>query len=99
FINVVEQAYQLTIEQLMNKTLDVETLPKDLLISKVLIDEEKEKPKLDKTHTKAPAAKEVRGAAFHEKKEKNKKVNLGGPGRREKLKGRDAKIRTRRHDS
>ena len=32
------------------------------------------------------------------KKEKNKKVNLGGPAQKEKLKGKDAKIRTYRRN-
>ena len=42
--------------------------------------------------------KHVPGPAFHEKKEKNKKVNLGGPAQKEKLKGKDAKIRTYRRN-
>lgn len=96
FINEQEQEHQIAIEQLMNKAMEYEPLPEDLKISKVLTDEEKEKPKFEKIYIKKAPAKEIRGAAFHEKKEKNKKVNLGGPGRKEKLKGKDAKIRTYR---
>lgn len=99
FISEKEQEYQVTIEQLMNKAMEYESLPETLEISKVLIEEEKEKPKFEKNYQKKAPSKEPRGAAFHEKKEKNKKVNLGGPGQREKLKGKKAKIRTRRHDS
>jgi len=99
FINNIEQEYIVTIEQLMNKTLEMEALPEEVAISKVLLDDEREKPKFEKVFAKPAKSTEPRGAAFHEKKEKNKKVNLGGPGRREKLKGKDAKIRTRRHSS
>lgn len=94
FINEQEQEHQIAIEQMMNKAMDYETLPEDVVVSKVLTDEEKEKPKFEKIYIKKKPEKEVRGAAFHEKKEKNKKVNLGGPGRKERLKGKDAKIRT-----
>lgn len=98
FVNEIETEHQELIEQMMNKAMHYESLPKDLKISKTLTDEEQEKPKFEKQNTKTP--KFIPGGpAFHEKSEKNKKVNLGGPGRREKLKGKNAKIRTRRHDS
>ncbi|MGQ0827220.1 MAG: DEAD/DEAH box helicase [Bacteroidota bacterium] len=99
FITEKEHEYQVNIERLMNKAMKYESLPENLEISKVLIEEEKEKPKFEKAYFKTAPAKELRGPAFHEKKEKNKKINLGGPGKREKLKGKNAKIRTRRHDS
>lgn len=98
FVNESELDYQVLIEQLMNKAMQYEPLPDDLKISKVLMEEEMEKPKFEKQNKTGP--KFIPGGpAFHEKSEKNKKVNLGGPGRREKLKGKDAKIRSRRHDS
>jgi ATP-dependent RNA helicase RhlE len=87
------------IEQLMNQEIKVINFPAEVEISNALIDDEQEKSKFDINYLKDKTAKEPRGAAFHEKKEKNKKVNLGGPSRREKLKGKDAKKRTRRHDS
>jgi len=99
FITEKEQEFQIAIEQLMNKAMEYQSLPKNIEISKVLIEEEKEKPKFEKTYFKISPVTEPKGPAFHEKKEKNKKVNLGGPGKREKLKGKNAKIRTRRHDS
>lgn len=87
------------IEQLMNQEIKVMDFPAEVEISNALIDDEQEKSKFDINYLKDKTSKEPRGAAFHEKKEKNKKVNLGGPSRREKLKGKDAKKRTRRHDS
>jgi len=99
FINEKEQDYQVAIEQLMNKAMEWEPLPEEIVISTLLIEEEQVKPKFDLNYLKEKTSKETKGAAFHEKKEKNKKVNLGGPGKREKLKGKDAKKRTRRHDS
>ena len=53
---------------------------------------------VDKIKQKKGKDKHVPGPAFHEKKEKNKKVNLGGPAQKEKLKGKDAKIRTYRRN-
>jgi ATP-dependent RNA helicase RhlE len=98
FVNPSEIDSQVSIEELMNKAMQYESLPEDVKISKILIEEEQEKPKFEKQNVKGP--KFIPGGpAFHEKSEKNKKVNLGGPGRREKLKGKDAKIRSRRHDS
>jgi ATP-dependent RNA helicase RhlE len=98
FINEQEQEMQDAIERMMDKGMEWMPLPEDVKVSKVLTEEEMEKPKYEKA-LKKQEKKYEGGGAFHEKKEKNKKVNLGGPGRREKLKGKDAKIRTRRHDS
>jgi ATP-dependent RNA helicase RhlE len=98
FSNPSEELYIEAIEKLMNKRLEHKAIPTDVKISTVLTDEEMPVVK-DKNLNKNRTSKEVSGPAFHEKKEKNKKVNLGGPGRREKLKGKNAKIRTRRHDS
>ena len=99
FANEREQELQDVIETMMNKPMEYEPLPDDLVISKMLTEEEEGRPKFDKNYLKALKEKAQRGPAFHEKKLKNQKVNLGGPGKREKLKGKDAKKRTRRHDS
>jgi len=98
FSSPAEEIYIEAIEKLMNKRLEHMELPADVKISTILTDDEMPVIR-DKNVNKNRANKEVAGPAFHEKKEKNKKVNLGGPGRREKLKGKNAKIRTRRHDS
>ncbi|MCW3101900.1 MAG: box helicase [Bacteroidetes bacterium] len=99
FVNEREQEYQDVIEKMMNKGMDYEPLPEGVKISTMLIEEEEAKPKFDKAYLKAQKQKAEAGPAFHEKKLKNQKVNLGGPAQREKLKGKNAKIRTRRHDS
>ncbi len=97
FINESEQEFQVAIETMMNKAIPYEALPKDVVISKMLTDDEM--PKIaDRIKQKKGKDTYVPGPAFHEKKEKNKKVNLGGPGRKEKLKGKDAKIRTFRRN-
>jgi len=90
FINEREQEYQLEIEKLMNKTLDLKTLPEDIEISQVYTDEER--PILyDKTYHKSNDLKSSKGA-FHEKKEKNRKINSGGY--RQKLKAGKIKKRS-----
>ncbi len=97
FITEAEQEYQVAIEKTMNKVIPYEPLPKDVVISKMLTDDEMPKM-IDKIKQKKGKDTYVPGPAFHEKKEKNKKVNLGGPAQKEKLKGKDAKIRTYRRN-
>lgn len=75
FITEKENENRTGIQQLMNYTIPIIPLPEDLEISDVLTEDEK--PKL---YTKAlpldiPKA-EFAGGAFHEKLEKNKKVNV-----------------------
>lgn len=81
FANEPELKLLSEIERFINRYLEEKPLPADLPISNVFTDEEK--PVLfDKDYLgKAPKLSELQGA-FHEKKEKNKKVNLGGPGLR-----------------
>lgn len=78
FINNAEQEYQMGIEKMMKKQIPIEPLPENLVISKVFSEEEKPTRLFDKEYHKEPTIKNSQGA-FHEKKEKNKKVNLGGP--------------------
>ncbi|MFC4230823.1 DEAD/DEAH box helicase [Parasediminibacterium paludis] len=75
FITEREQAQQARIEALMNYTVPVLPLPTDLVISDVLTEDEKPKVKM-KTHLVKLPKKEEKGPAFHEKKAKNKKVNI-----------------------
>ena len=79
FANEPEMKLLSEIERFINRYLEEKPLPADLAISNVFTEEEK--PVLfDKDYLgKAPKLSELQGA-FHEKKEKNKKVNLGGPG-------------------
>lgn len=81
------------IESLMNMKVAVQMIPEAVEISKELIPEEEPKAKeiynpIKFTDEDAP------GPAFHEKAEKNKKVNLGGSYRRE-IKKKYKKPKTR----
>ncbi len=98
FINEAEQEYQVAIETVMEQAIPYKSIPDGVEISKMLTDDEQ--PKIvDRINQKKGKSNYVPGPAFHEKKEKNKKVNLGGPSKIEKLKGKDAKKRTRRKNN
>jgi len=72
-----EEEQFIEIQLMMAKDLPYTDLPK-VLIEEKLLEFEKDKPKvLIKTNTINEG-----GKAFHEKKDKNKKINLGGPGKR-----------------
>ncbi len=81
FITPREEERKIEAELLMNKEIDVKEMPENVEISKELIGPEKEKEKV-KFLLKKP--KLDGDGAFHEKKEKNKKVNLGGPSKTKK---------------
>jgi ATP-dependent RNA helicase RhlE len=74
FIADREQEYQVEIEILMDKVIPLEPLPEGLVISDVLLPEEKTPIGGDKHYLRAPSLKGSKGA-FHEKKAKNLKVN------------------------
>jgi ATP-dependent RNA helicase RhlE len=76
FINQTEREYQDNIEQMMNMAIPMESLPEGIVISDVYYEEERIAPKFDKNYRKEPSIKDSQGA-FHEKKGKNMKVNLG----------------------
>jgi len=82
FFTEDEAEYLAEIEILMNKEINVSDLPTNIQISSKLIDEEMPKvaPEITGKNT---TITEPSGPAFHEKKEKNKKINLGGSYRRE----------------
>lgn len=70
------------IESLMNMKIVLRPLPEEVEISKELIPEEQ--PKIREIYNPMKFTDEdAPGPAFHEKSEKNKKVNLGGSYRRE----------------
>lgn len=75
-----EQEDLKSIEELMNMEVPLYQLPEEVEISTELIPEEK--PRAIEINNPHSAVEEA-GPAFHEKKEKNKKVNLGGSYRRE----------------
>ncbi|SDW42756.1 ATP-dependent RNA helicase RhlE [Lutibacter oricola] len=82
FFNETEAEYLGEIELLMNKEIDVDDMPDTIEISSRMIDEEMPKVEPEKTHSRK-SSDEPSGPAFHEKKEKNRKKNLGGSYRRE----------------
>lgn len=75
-INEVEEEFQKSIENLMQKSIEILPIPEEVEISTVFT--AAERPNLgDKHYVKAP--KKIEGeSGFHEKSEKNSKVNLGG---------------------
>lgn len=91
FINEAEQEYQFEIENLMNKDIPIQPFPAAVQISKIYIEEEKPSI-IDKNLKRINAIKIPIGqGAFHEKKEKNKKVNLGGPSVLDPKKGKSTR--------
>lgn len=74
-----EEELQLDIEELMDYEIPVMPIPEGVKIEERKLEFEKDRIKLKKS---VKRAEEERGAAFHEKKDKNKKINLGGPGKR-----------------
>lgn len=74
-----EEETFLEIEALMDYEVPVLDIPQGVKIEEQKLEFEKERVK---SKVSSKKKKEERGAAFHEKKDKNKKVNLGGPGKR-----------------
>jgi ATP-dependent RNA helicase RhlE len=82
FFNEKEAEYLGEIEVLMNTEIEVEDVPENIEVSTRMIDEEMPKVETEKMRLKK-TSDIPSGPAFHEKKEKNKKVNLGGSYKRE----------------
>lgn len=94
FVDPKEEEMLLEAESLMEKELRLMEIPATVEISDQLMEFEKSKLKAKQlVKVKKPVEK---GAAFHAKKEKNTKVNLGGPGKR---KPRKTKPRNRAVDA
>ncbi|MBT8294940.1 MAG: C-terminal helicase domain-containing protein, partial [Gramella sp.] len=80
FTTEAEQEYLDAIEELMNMKVPEYHLPEEVEIATELIPEEKPRAvEINNPHKVIDEA----GPAFHEKKDKNKKINLGGSYRRE----------------
>jgi ATP-dependent RNA helicase RhlE len=75
FITGKEKEYQAGIEDLMNYKIPISPLPEDLEISTILTEDEKPKAYTKVIPLNIPKP-EFAGGAFHEKSEKNKKVNV-----------------------
>lgn len=97
FSNEPEMKHLGEIEKFMNRTLEEKVLPPEVKVSNVFTDEER--PVLfDKDYIGKPKGIGESQGAFHEKKDKNKKVNLGGPGERKprKVKSRNRGVERKR---
>src|SRR5690606_15539993 len=79
FITPKEEELLIETELLMEKEIEMLPMPEDIEVAERLLEFEKDKKKI-KFLLKKP--KLEGGAAYHDKKDKNKKVNLGGPGKR-----------------
>lgn len=75
FITEKEQKYQASIEALMRQPIPMLSLPENLEISTVLIDDELPKVHMKTIQIKRPKI-DAGGGAFHEKSAKNSKVNV-----------------------
>ncbi|MDO8930364.1 MAG: helicase-related protein, partial [Bacteroidota bacterium] len=81
FVNEIETKFLSEIEKFMSRPLEEKPLPAGLKVSNIYTDEERP-VMFDKDYLGKPNAINDSQGAFHEKKEKNRKVNLGGPGER-----------------
>ncbi|NJM79940.1 MAG: DEAD/DEAH box helicase [Flavobacterium sp.] len=79
FVAPYEEESLLDVETLMNMEIEIEEIPKAVIIEEKKLEFEKDKRRFKSIGKKVNL--ETKGAAFHVKKEKNKKVNLGGPGK------------------
>lgn len=73
-----EEEFQVEAELLMEKELELLPIPEGIKIEEKRLEFEKDKKKVKFLMKKV---KLEGGAAFHEKSDKNKQVNLGGPGK------------------
>lgn len=84
FIAPREEDIKIEAEMLMELEIPILEMPAEVEISTQLIGPEKDKQKIKHLLKKPTISK---GEAFHEKSEKNKKVNLGGPSKTKKKTG------------
>ena len=79
FITPKEEEQHFEIESLMDYEIPLSDIPSHVKIEVQRLEFEKDKVKMKTNKRKIDTE---RGDAFHDKKDKNKKVNLGGPGKR-----------------
>jgi ATP-dependent RNA helicase RhlE len=93
FTTEKEMEYRDAIETLMDRKIEVLPLPEGLVFSDILIDDEKPKVNMKIIQVKLPK-RDAGGGAFHEKLDKNKKVNVR-VSRSDKMKMKYKKPKTR----
>ncbi|MCK5824337.1 MAG: DEAD/DEAH box helicase [Ichthyobacteriaceae bacterium] len=86
-VSKIETEYLEDIEEMMQYEVPKIDIPRDVEISEQLLEAEKENTN-QQNYIGNLKDREGRGDAFHEKKAKNQKENLGGPGRRKPKKTR-----------
>lgn len=94
FFTEKEEVYKASIEALMDYKIPQNEFPEAVEVSEELTREERPDDP-DLVNQIRDPKKDNRGAAFHEKKDKNKKVNLGGGKRKKELKLKYKKPKTR----
>ncbi len=82
FVTEKEKGDQQVAEELMKWTIPEVPLPENLILSNTFTEEESPTTLFDKTYFNSNSAIKESQGAYHEKKLKNKKINLGGPGTR-----------------
>lgn len=92
FYTEKEEEYKEAIEYLMGMEIPAVSIPEEVEISEILLPEEQ--PEMLEHENPIDREAEDLGSGFHEKSEKNKKVNLGGSYRR-KIKEKYKKPKTR----
>ncbi|MEZ4854528.1 DEAD/DEAH box helicase [Flavobacterium sp.] len=95
-ISPSEEELQVETEILMNTEISILAVPSAVEIAEKKLDFEKDKRKFKSIGKKLK--QDNKGEAFHEKKDKNSKVNLGGPGKRNprKTKPRNRAVEAKR---
>jgi len=81
FVADYEHEFKEEIEKMMKLKITKVSSPENLVISSLYTEDERPTNRFDKHYLKAPSIKDSQGA-FHEKIDKNKKINLGGPSKR-----------------
>lgn len=92
FVNEVEEKYLTSIEQLMKIEIAKIILPTEVVVSSIFDDDDKPKQVVSKKFIKEPRLTNPKGA-FHEKSEKNKKVNSGSPSKKKKVYSKSGKLK------
>lgn len=80
FVTEKEELLFENVERRLGMSIELQEMPQNVNIVHALIPEEMEKDKFDGSSTRIK--KKEGGEAFHEKSEKNSKINLGGPTKR-----------------
>jgi ATP-dependent RNA helicase RhlE len=96
FVNKADTEYLKVIEEMMQRKIPLSDLPAEVAVSKELYEDELPQTRM-KNYLKKVKVDD--SGAFHEKKAKNKKIQLGGPTRRHGLKSRSVNRAVKRNRS